>query len=46
MYSVLQNKSEMFFNFDTFPYLIIDNALPIDLYDKLKSNFQNNKKII
>ena len=46
MYSVLQNKSEMFFNFDTFPYLIIDNALPIDLYDKLKSNFPNNKKII
>ncbi len=46
MYSVLQNKSKMIFNFSTFPYLIIDDALPIDLYNKLKSNFPRNEKII
>ena len=46
MYSVLQNKSKMIFNFSTFPYLIIDDALPIDLYNKLKSNFPSNEKII
>ena len=46
MYSVLQNKSNMIFNFSTFPYLIIDDALPIDLYNKLKSNFPSNEKII
>ena len=46
MYSVLQNKSKMFFNFKTFPYLIIDDALPIDLYNKLKSSFPSNEKII
>tara|TARA_X000000950_G_scaffold243081_1_gene297898 strand:- start:794 stop:1555 length:762 start_codon:yes stop_codon:yes gene_type:complete len=46
MYSVLQNKSKMTFNFDTFPYLIIDDALPINLYDKLKSKFPSNNKII
>lgn len=34
MYSVLQNKSKMIFNFSTFPYLIIDDALPLDLYNK------------
>ena len=46
MYSVLQNKSKMIYSFNTFPYLIIDDALPIDLYNKLKSDFPSNEKII
>ncbi len=46
MYSVLQNKSKMIYSFNTFPYLIIDDALPVDLYNKLKSTFPSNKKII
>ena len=45
MYSVLQNKPKMSFSFNTFPYLIIDYALPIDLFNKFKSKFSNNKKI-
>ena len=46
MYSVFQNKPKMSFSFNTFPYLIIDYALLIDLFNKLKSRFPNNKKII
>ena len=42
MYSVLQNKSKMIYSFNTFPYLIIDDALPVDLYNKLKSAFPSN----
>tara|TARA_B100000989_G_scaffold291925_1_gene267100 strand:+ start:338 stop:1072 length:735 start_codon:yes stop_codon:yes gene_type:complete len=36
----------MIYSFNTFPYLIIDDALPVDLYNKLKSTFPSNKKII
>ena len=46
MYSVLQNKKKIKFKFDKFPYLIIDNALPIDLYEKLNNSFPKYKKII
>ncbi len=46
MYSVLQNKSKMIYSFNTFPYLIIDDALPVDLYNKLKSAFPSSEKII
>ena len=46
MYSVFQNKPKMSLSFNTFPYLIIDYALPIYLFNKLKSRFPNNKKII
>ena len=45
-YSVLQNKSKMHFKFDTFPYIIIDDALPTDLYDHLNKSFPDYKKII
>ena len=46
MYSVLQNKSKMIYNLSTFQYLIIDDAFPIDLYNKVKYNFPINEKII
>ena len=46
MYSVLQNKQNIKFKFDKFPYLIIDDALPSDLYKKLNDNFPDYKKII
>ena len=46
MYSVLQNKQNIKFKFDKFPYLIIDDALPSDLYKKLNDDFPNYKKII
>ena len=46
MYSVLQNKSKMQYKFDKFPYLIIDDALPIELYNKLNDDFPSYKKII
>jgi len=36
----------MIYSFNTFPYLIIDDALPVDLYNKLKSAFPSNEKII
>ena len=46
MYSVLQNKKNIKFKFDKFPYLVIDDALPLDLYNKLNDNFPNYEKII
>ena len=46
MYSVLQNKKNIKFKFERFPYLIIDNALPTNLYEKLSSSFPKNEKII
>ena len=36
----------MQYKFDKFPYVIIDDALPADLYDKLNANFPKFKKII
>ena len=44
MYSVLQNKKNIKFRFDKFPYVIIDDALPKDIYKKLSESFQNLKK--
>ena len=46
MYSVLQNKKNITFKFDKFPYIVIDNALPNDLYEKLNNSFPEYKKII
>ena len=46
MYSILQNKKNIKFKFDKFPYLVIDDALPLDLYNKLNDNFPNYEKII
>ncbi len=46
MYSVLQNKRDIKFKFDKFPYIIIDNALPKSLYDELNDNFPKYEKII
>ncbi len=46
MYSVLQNKKNIKFKFEKFPYVIIDNALPESLYNKLNDNFPNYEKII
>jgi len=46
MYSVLQNKQKIKFKFDKFPYLIIDNALPEDIYNKLNADFPKYEKII
>jgi hypothetical protein len=46
MYSVLQNKKTIQLKFDKFPYLIIDDALPIDLYNKLNDDFPSYNKII
>ena len=46
MYSILQNKKNIKFKFDKFPYLVIDDALPLDLYNKLNDSFPNYEKII
>ena len=46
MYSVLQNKKNIKFKFEKFPYLIIDDALPADLYKKLSNSFPKYEKII
>ena len=46
MYNVLQNKSKMQYKFDKFPYIIIDDALPSNLYNKLNNKFPDYKKII
>ena len=46
MYSVLQNKKNIKFKFEKFPYIIIDNALPVELYKELSTSFPKNEKII
>ena len=46
MYSVLQNKKNIKFKFEKFPYLIIDDALPTELYNKLSNSFPKYEKII
>ena len=46
MYSVLQNKKDIVFRYHKFPYIIIDNALPIELYEKLNDSFPAYEKII
>ncbi len=46
MYSVLQNRENIKFRFEKFPYLIIDNALPNDLYQALSLSFPKYEKII
>lgn len=46
MYSVLQNKNNIQLRLKPFPYFIIDDALPWDLYDSLNENFPNFDKII
>ena len=46
MYSVLQNKRKIQFRFEKFPYLIIDDALPEEIYNKLNEGFPSYKKII
>ena len=46
MYSVLQNTNNIKFKFEKFPYLIIDDALPDDLYESLSDSFPENEKII
>ena len=46
MYSVLQNRENIKFRFEKFPYLIIDDALPSDLYNKLSDCFPKYEKII
>jgi len=46
MYNVLQNKNNIQYRSAKFPYLIIDDALPINLYNKLNDHFPSYKKII
>lgn len=46
MYSVLQNKQNIQLRTKPYPYFIIDDAIPINLYDKLNDNFPNFEKII
>jgi hypothetical protein len=46
MYSVLQNKSKIQLRTVPFPYFIIDDALPIDLFNELNDSFPNFEKII
>lgn len=46
MYSVLQNKANIQLRLKPFPYFIIDDALPWDLYNSLNQNFPEFDKII
>ena len=46
MYSVLQNKANIQLRTNPYPYFIIDDALPIDLYNKLNNDFPKYEKII
>lgn len=46
MYSVLQNKQNMVFTDSPYPYFIIDDALPSELYESLNNNFPKYEKII
>jgi len=44
--SVLQNKKNIILKNIPFPYLIVDNALPNDIYDELDNSFPEYDKII
>ena len=46
MFSVLKNYKNGKYNREPFPYIIIDNALPVDYYNELDASFPNYKKII
>lgn len=46
MYSVLQNKINIKLTTDPYPYFIIDDALPNELYDSLNESFPEYEKII
>lgn len=46
MYSVLQNKNNIKFNHDPYPYFVIDDALPNDLYNSLNDSFPEYEEII
>jgi len=46
MYSILKNKKNMEFYEKPFPYLIIDEALPWEYYNKLNNEFPKFEKII
>ena len=46
MYSVLQNKKNMRYTGDPYPYFVIDDALPSELYESLNNNFPKYEKII
>ncbi len=46
MLSVLQNIKNIQFRSKPYPYFIIDNALPWDLYNRLNDTFPNFQKII
>ncbi len=46
MFSVLQNKSKIKFVEKPFSYVIIDEALPFDLYNKLNEDFPSYEKIL
>ena len=46
MYSVLQNAQNGKYNSKPFPYIIIDNALPLDYYDELDKSFPDYDSII
>ena len=46
MYSVLQNTNNIQFKSNYFPYIVIDDALPLELYNMLKSKLPTSEKII
>tara|TARA_B100001059_G_C17662084_1_gene489980 strand:- start:34 stop:807 length:774 start_codon:yes stop_codon:yes gene_type:complete len=46
VFSVLQNKNNIQYRSEPFPYFIIDNALPRNLYDELITSFPKFDKII
>lgn len=46
MHSVLQNSQNGKYNSKPFPYIVIDNALPLDYYNELDKSFPNYDTII
>ena len=46
MYSVLNNKKKIKFLDSSYPYLVIDNALPKEYYEKLNQVFPSYDKIM
>lgn len=46
MYSVLQNKKNIKYTTDPYPYFVIDDALPIEIYNSLDESFPEYEKII